>query len=135
MNTDVTNKPLAIAGLTSYRYKGPWGWIMIGAKDHEGAFREARRSTHAKIEPENLEVWNATCGMYMPALKPLFEAGNDEKGLYAKVLPFEGFFKVVAYDADGDVRTTLCLYTSDLAVAKDYASQFGDGKQPVAQHQ
>jgi hypothetical protein len=30
---DIHNKPLAAAGLTSYRYKGRYGWIMIGARD------------------------------------------------------------------------------------------------------
>ena len=54
------NKPLAAAGLTSYRYKGPFGYIMIGAKDNADALREARRSTEGDAKPENLEVWNGS---------------------------------------------------------------------------
>lgn len=38
------DKPLAVAGLTSYRYRGAYGWIMIGAKDTADALREANRS-------------------------------------------------------------------------------------------
>lgn len=57
-----THRPLALTGLTSYRYRGPFGFIMIGARDHAEALREANRSlTLAKWEPaviENLEVWN-----------------------------------------------------------------------------
>lgn len=49
------NLPLAAPGLTSYRCRSPYGWIMIGAHDHADAWREARRSTP---EPTGLEVWN-----------------------------------------------------------------------------
>lgn len=38
------DKPLASAGFTSYRCKGRYGWIMIGARDDVDAIREARRS-------------------------------------------------------------------------------------------
>ena len=51
------NKPLAIEGLTSYRYKGPFGYIMIGAIDTKDAIGEARRSTTAP-ERSRLEVWD-----------------------------------------------------------------------------
>lgn len=57
MNTH--DKPLAVPGLTSYRLRGPYGWIMIGATDHADAMREAARSTR-QPEPSNLEVWNGT---------------------------------------------------------------------------
>ncbi len=55
------DRPLAITGLTSYRYRGRYGWIMIGARDHDDAVREAARSfsdgrTVATIE--NLQVWD-----------------------------------------------------------------------------
>jgi hypothetical protein len=50
------NKPCAAAGLKSYRYKGRYGWIMIGAKDTEGALSEAKRSTQGVII-DNLEEW------------------------------------------------------------------------------
>jgi len=53
------NRPCAIAGLTSYRYKGRYGWIMIGAGDHAEALREAARSTD-NVSPENLQVWNGS---------------------------------------------------------------------------
>ena len=52
------DRPMAAHGLTSYRYKGRYGWIMIGAKDTEGALSEARRSTYDKqASIENLEIW------------------------------------------------------------------------------
>jgi hypothetical protein len=56
----VTNRPLAATGLTSYRYRGAYGWIMIGARDRKDALNEAFRSlTIERIETlENLEVWN-----------------------------------------------------------------------------
>lgn len=55
----LTDKPLAAPGLTSYRLKGPFGWIMIGAKDHDDAMREAARAT-AKPDRSKLEMWNGT---------------------------------------------------------------------------
>ena len=57
MEYEPWNKPLAMPGFISYRYKGPYGWIMIGAHDTEGALREVARSTDAKIEPANLQIW------------------------------------------------------------------------------
>jgi hypothetical protein len=53
------DKPCAAHGLTSYRYKGRYGWIMIGAKDDVDALSEARRSTQGVII-DNLEVWNGS---------------------------------------------------------------------------
>ena len=50
-------RPCAAKGLTSYRYKGRYGWIMIGAGDRAEALREAARSTD-NVLPENLQVWN-----------------------------------------------------------------------------
>lgn len=55
---NMCNRPLAAYGLISYRYKGTFGWIMIGAKDHADALREAGRSTHAPIVANRLQVWN-----------------------------------------------------------------------------
>ena len=60
-----TNRPCAAAGLTSYRCRGRYGWIMIGAYDHEDAMREARRSSDS-AERSGLEVWNGSA--YVPAL-------------------------------------------------------------------
>lgn len=51
------NRPCAAPGLISYRLRGPYGWIMIGAMDHAEAMREAARSTHAPRR-EALEMWN-----------------------------------------------------------------------------
>jgi hypothetical protein len=50
--------PCAAQGLISYRYKGPYGWIMIGAKDHDDAMRQAARSTREAVIG-NLEVWDS----------------------------------------------------------------------------
>lgn len=51
------DKPLAAPGLTSFRCRGRFGWIMIGAKDIKDAMREARRSDDsAKLE--DLQIWN-----------------------------------------------------------------------------
>lgn len=63
---DLCDKPLAAKGLTSYRYKGDYGWIMIGAKDHEDALREANRSvgSHHTCVLANLQVWSGT--VYVP---------------------------------------------------------------------
>jgi len=61
----VQNKPCAARGLTSYRYKGRYGWIMIGARDDADALREAARSSSDAIDRANLQVWNGT--EYMPS--------------------------------------------------------------------
>ena len=50
-------RPCAAAGLVSYRYRGRYGWIMIGATDPADALREAARSTD-HVVPERLQVWN-----------------------------------------------------------------------------
>lgn len=58
-NTPITDRPLAAAPNTSYRLKGAFGWIMIGAMNDQGAMREARRSTeHPRFE--DLEKWDGT---------------------------------------------------------------------------
>lgn len=63
--SDPTNRPLAAHGLTSYRYRGEYNWIMIGALDNEDALREAQRSTSQKVELGKLQVWNGK--QYVPA--------------------------------------------------------------------
>lgn len=55
---DTHNKPMAIKGLTSYRYKGRYGFIMIGATDNADALKEAQRSTNDKVSIDKLDVWN-----------------------------------------------------------------------------
>lgn len=64
---NITSKPLAASGLTSYRCKQPFGWIMIGARDDNDAMNEARRST-ANPTIEDLQVWNGTA--YVPCKAP-----------------------------------------------------------------
>jgi len=54
----LTDKPLAAPGLTSYRYKGRYGWIMIGAADTAQALKEAARSTADPVSIDNLQVWD-----------------------------------------------------------------------------
>jgi hypothetical protein len=69
-----TDRPLASAGLTSYRYKGRYGWIMIGAKDHTGALSEAVRSMSnpdGAATLDNLQVWDEPSGVYVPIGAPL----------------------------------------------------------------
>lgn len=54
------DRPLAAPGLTSYRCRGAYSWIMIGARNHDDAWREAQRSSdHARRE--TLEVWDGAC--------------------------------------------------------------------------
>lgn len=57
---DTHNKPCAAHGLTSYRYRGRYGWIMIGARNDADALREATRSSSITIDPSNLQRWNGT---------------------------------------------------------------------------
>lgn len=60
---DLTSKPLAAPGLLSYRCKGLFGWIMIGATDDADAMVQAKRSsTHAKRE--DLQKWDGNA--YVP---------------------------------------------------------------------
>ena len=59
--SDTTSKPLAAKGLTSYRYKGTYGYIMIGAKDDQDALSEAARSlSSGKAMLQWLEVWDGS---------------------------------------------------------------------------
>ena len=56
---DTCDKPLAAKGLISYRCRGNYGWIMIGAKDNEDAMREAFRSSK-EAKRETLQIWNGS---------------------------------------------------------------------------
>ena len=58
----MTGRPLAAAGLISYRYPNPYGgWIMIGAADDSDALREAQRSLcSGTATRENLQRWNGS---------------------------------------------------------------------------
>lgn len=65
--TPTHERPCAISGLISYRLKGPYGYILIGAVDHADAMREAERSTSDPCRPA-LEIWDTAAGRYVPAL-------------------------------------------------------------------
>lgn len=63
------NRPLAAAGLVSYRYNGPFGFIMIGAANIGDALNEANRSLcKPNANAENLEIWNVFEKRYEKAL-------------------------------------------------------------------
>ena len=55
---DFTDRPMAAHGLLSYRYKGRYGWVMIGASDHLKAIKEAQRSTADTVTPDRLQFWD-----------------------------------------------------------------------------
>lgn len=66
MTSHHSERPMAAAGLTSYRYAGRYGFVMIGAKDHADALREASRSIDGTPDPNRLDVWDYHAGCYVP---------------------------------------------------------------------
>lgn len=53
--------PMAIKGLISYRYRGLFGWVMIGAKDDADALVQAKRSLcGGRAVLDKLQVWSGT---------------------------------------------------------------------------
>lgn len=56
----VHDKPLAAPPFDSYRYRGRYGFIMIGARDTAEALSEARRSTDGPVTIDHLEKWDGT---------------------------------------------------------------------------
>lgn len=54
----MTDRPLAAAGLKSYRYQGDYGWVMIGARSDTEALAEAGRSVRTPIDPTKLEIYD-----------------------------------------------------------------------------
>lgn len=64
LSESIEDRPLAATGLTSYRYKGRYGWIMIGAHDRADALNEASRSTDDPIEECKLQQWMPDEGIY-----------------------------------------------------------------------
>ena len=74
------DRPCAAAGLTSYRYRGRYGWVMIGARDDHDAMREAARST-SPVAYEFLDRWYAG------------ETGGEYRNQYA--------LRVALYEAQG----------------------------------
>lgn len=66
----ITNKPLAMFPLISYRYVGNYGYIMIGAKDNECALKETDRSlSYGKAIIEKLEIYDYELKAYKPCKK------------------------------------------------------------------
>jgi hypothetical protein len=57
---NLCDKPMASKGLISYRYRGRYGWIMIGARDDSEALKEAQRSTSDKVIIDNLQIWKGS---------------------------------------------------------------------------
>jgi hypothetical protein len=56
---NVTDKPLAAPGLLSYRYRGRYGWIMIGARNDSDALHQAGRSlSYGNPDAANLQRWD-----------------------------------------------------------------------------
>lgn len=53
-----TELPLAIHPFKSYRCKGRYGYIMIGAMNGDDAFEQAKRS--GEVHKEDLEKWNGS---------------------------------------------------------------------------
>lgn len=61
------DKPCAAPGLFSFRYRGRYGWIMIGARNAIDALHEAARSTDGPVTADSLEHWDILSGQYAPA--------------------------------------------------------------------
>lgn len=61
------HRPMAGPGLTSYRYRQRFGFVMIGARGDAEALREATRSITGEPDPANLEIWSAPALAYVPA--------------------------------------------------------------------
>ena len=56
-------RPCAARGLESYRCRGRFGWIMIGAVNDDDALNEARRSWSG-AEMKHIERWDGE--QYVP---------------------------------------------------------------------
>jgi hypothetical protein len=63
-----TNRPCAAAPLISYRYRGAYGFVMIGATDDADAMFQAHRSTVAAGDWSKLEVWDKVADAYKPVM-------------------------------------------------------------------
>ena len=57
------DKPMAAKPYTSYRCRGAYGWIMIGAMGTQDAMSEARRS-YSLAKRGDLQVWDGN--KYIP---------------------------------------------------------------------
>lgn len=56
----LVDRPLAVESLKSYRYKGRYGYCMIGATDNANALVQAQRSCDYEVIADRLEVWDGT---------------------------------------------------------------------------
>lgn len=54
----MSDHPMASNGLITYRYRGRYGFIYIGASTDTEALSEAQRSTDDKVTPDRLERYN-----------------------------------------------------------------------------
>ena len=53
------DRPMAVAGLISYRYRGNYSWIMIGAESDVDALRSAKQSlSYGEAALDKLQRWN-----------------------------------------------------------------------------
>lgn len=84
-----SEKPLAAAGLISYRCKGPFGYIMIGATSDDDALSQARHSS-PQVQAGALERWDGV--RYSPVEMPAEVRGeaNDARPSAPRSL-FTGF--------------------------------------------
>lgn len=72
----MSDKPLAAKPYLSFRYKGRYGWIMIGAMDVNEALREASRSMDCAATIGNLETWDEGRQRYVPVLREATRSGE-----------------------------------------------------------
>lgn len=91
------NRPLAAAGLTSYRCRTRFGYAMIGAKDDADAMNEAVRAYPA-AKREDLEAWDGK--RYVPAV-PAAPPAARVIVKAARAIMGEGRFVLWGYDAAG----------------------------------
>ncbi len=74
----IVERPCASEGLTSYRYKGRYGWIMIGAHNDDDALWEAGRSTD-NINIDNLQVWDEEQSSYRAVTERITEGSSNDR--------------------------------------------------------
>ena len=67
MDKPFYEKPCAIPGLISYRYRSSFGWVMIGATDHHDAMQQVARSINGAAHANLLQVWDWDAGKYVDA--------------------------------------------------------------------
>lgn len=97
------NRPHAAEGLLSYRYRGRFGFVLIGARDHAEALQEAARSIPENPEMERLEVWSETAGAFVPCQVPAFTFGPGDGPGDSCAVEFDGFTLTARIEADSDM--------------------------------